>query len=235
MSFHAHHPCRPAATACCSTCRVRTGRFFTRNLVILTDTAGRTGVGEVPGGEKIRQTLEDARPLVEGQPVGDLQRICWTRCARFADRDSGGRGLQTFDLRGHPRGHRRGKRPARPAGPAPGVPVAACWAKASSASAVQMLGYLFYVGDRKQDRSALCTAASPRTGRRLVAPAPRAGPDARRRGAPGRSRPARYGFQRLQAQGRRAARAKRRWRPYARCTSAFRRPASRWIPTAAGC
>ena len=37
------------------------GPFFTRNLLILTDTAGRTGVGEVPGGEKIRQTLEDAR------------------------------------------------------------------------------------------------------------------------------------------------------------------------------
>jgi glucarate dehydratase len=25
--------------------------FFTRNLLILTDSAGRTGVGEVPGGE----------------------------------------------------------------------------------------------------------------------------------------------------------------------------------------
>ena len=28
------------------------GPFFTRNLVVLTDSAGRTGVGEVPGGEK---------------------------------------------------------------------------------------------------------------------------------------------------------------------------------------
>ena len=35
--------------------------FFTRNIVILTDNSGHTGVGEVPGGEKIRQTLEDAR------------------------------------------------------------------------------------------------------------------------------------------------------------------------------
>jgi glucarate dehydratase len=34
--------------------------FFTRNIVIITDNAGNTGVGEVPGGEKIRQTLEDA-------------------------------------------------------------------------------------------------------------------------------------------------------------------------------
>ncbi|MDE2618396.1 MAG: glucarate dehydratase, partial [Burkholderiales bacterium] len=38
--------------------------FFTRNLLILRDSAGHTGVGEVPGGEKIRQTLEDARALV---------------------------------------------------------------------------------------------------------------------------------------------------------------------------
>ena len=30
------------------------GPFFTRNIVVLTDNAGRTGVGEVPGGEKIR-------------------------------------------------------------------------------------------------------------------------------------------------------------------------------------
>jgi len=45
--------------------------FFTRNLVILTDNSGHTGVGEVPGGEKIRQTLDDARPLVIGQSIGE--------------------------------------------------------------------------------------------------------------------------------------------------------------------
>lgn len=36
------------------------GPFFTRNLLILTDSAGRTGIGEVPGGQKITQTLQDA-------------------------------------------------------------------------------------------------------------------------------------------------------------------------------
>ena len=44
--------------------------FFTRNLVILKDNAGRTGVGEVPGGEGIRQALERVIPLVIGQPIG---------------------------------------------------------------------------------------------------------------------------------------------------------------------
>ena len=28
------------------------GPFFTRNIVILTDSSGHTGLGEVPGGEK---------------------------------------------------------------------------------------------------------------------------------------------------------------------------------------
>src|SRR3982751_7105366 len=75
------------------------GPFFTRNIVILKDSAGHTGVGEVPGGEKIRQTLEDARPLVEGQTVGNLQAILNAMRTKFADRDAGGRGNQTFDLR----------------------------------------------------------------------------------------------------------------------------------------
>ena len=75
------------------------GPFFTRNLLILTDSAGHTGVGEVPGGEKIRQTLEDARELVVGQQLGSQQRLLQDVQHRFADRDSGGRGQQTFDLR----------------------------------------------------------------------------------------------------------------------------------------
>lgn len=44
--------------------------FFTRNLVILHDNAGHTGVGEVPGGEGIRQALERVIPLVVGQSIG---------------------------------------------------------------------------------------------------------------------------------------------------------------------
>ena len=73
------------------------GPFFTRNLVILTDSAGNTGVGEVPGGEKIRQTLEDARELIVGQPLGAWNQVLNTLRVKFAERDSGGRGNQTFD------------------------------------------------------------------------------------------------------------------------------------------
>ena len=75
------------------------GPFFTRNVVILTDNSGHTGVGEVPGGEKIRQTLEDARPLVVGKTIGAYNNILHRCAQQFADRDAGGRGMQTFDLR----------------------------------------------------------------------------------------------------------------------------------------
>src|SRR5690349_17430964 len=68
--------------------------FFTRNIVILKDNAGHTGVGEVPGGERIRQTLEDAKSLVIGQSIATYNNILNSVRQRFADRDSGGRGLQ---------------------------------------------------------------------------------------------------------------------------------------------
>ena len=51
------------------------GPFFTRNLVVLKDSAGRTGVGEVPGSEAIRQTLERARPLVIGGRLGHINAV----------------------------------------------------------------------------------------------------------------------------------------------------------------
>ena len=73
--------------------------FFTRNIVVLTDNSGHTGVGEVPGGEKIRQTLEDARDLVVGETIGACNNILAAIRTKFAERDAGGRGKQTFDLR----------------------------------------------------------------------------------------------------------------------------------------
>src|SRR5690242_8669798 len=73
--------------------------FFTRNLVVLTDSDGNTGVGEVPGGEPIRQTLVDAEQLVVGREIGGYNAILAGLRSAFGDRDAGGRGAQTFDLR----------------------------------------------------------------------------------------------------------------------------------------
>src|ERR1051325_8214396 len=73
--------------------------FFTRNLVILRDDAGHTGAGEVPGGERIRQTLEEARDQVVGRSIAGSQRILNIARRRFASLDAAGRGPQTFDQR----------------------------------------------------------------------------------------------------------------------------------------
>lgn len=125
--------------------------FFTRNIVLVTDSDGHTGLGEVPGGEKIRQTLEDARPLVEGQSIGNLQAILNAMRAKFADRDAGGRGLQTFDLRTTIHAVTAVESALLDLqGQHMGVPVAALLGEGQQRDAVQMLGYLFFVGDRRK-------------------------------------------------------------------------------------
>src|ERR1044072_6454085 len=75
------------------------GPYFTRNLLILTDADSRTGVGDVPGGPKITDTLTEARDLVVGAPVSTHNPVLAAVWDRFAARDAAGRGLQTFDLR----------------------------------------------------------------------------------------------------------------------------------------
>ncbi|WP_395699993.1 glucarate dehydratase [Aquabacterium sp.] len=125
------------------------GPFFTRNLLLLRDSAGHTGVGEVPGGEKIRQTLDDARALVVGQPVGGYKRVLQQVQQRFGDRDAGGRGLQTFDLRTTIHAQAAIESAMLDLlGQHLGVPVAALLGEGQQRDAVEMLGYLFFIGDR---------------------------------------------------------------------------------------
>ena len=127
------------------------GPFFTRNLVILRDSAGHTGVGEVPGGEKIRQTIEDARALIVGQPIGRHNAVLNAMRAQFADRDAGGRGLQTFDLRITIHAVTAVESAFLDLlGQHLNVPVAALLGEGVQRESVQMLGYLFYVGDREK-------------------------------------------------------------------------------------
>lgn len=127
------------------------GPFFTRNLVILTDSSGNTGVGEVPGGEKIRKTLEDASTLVVGQPLGAWNQILNTLRSRFAERDSAGRGNQTFDLRVTIHAVTAVESALLDLlGQFLQVPVAALLGEGQQREAVDVLGYLFYVGDRSK-------------------------------------------------------------------------------------
>ena len=127
------------------------GPFFTRNIVILHDNAGNTGLGEVPGGEAIRSTLEDARALVVGKALGDANAVLNAMRKRFADRDSGGRGLQTFDLRTTIHAVTAVEAALLDlTGQFMNVPVAALLGEGMQRDKVEMLGYLFFVGDRKK-------------------------------------------------------------------------------------
>jgi glucarate dehydratase len=125
------------------------GPFFTRNLLVLTDSTGHSGVGEVPGGEKIRQTLEDAAASVIGRPIGQMQQVLQEVQRNFADRDAGGRGQQTFDLRTTIHAVAAIESALLDLlGQHLGVPVAALLGEGQQRDAVPMLGYLFFVGDR---------------------------------------------------------------------------------------
>lgn len=127
------------------------GPYFTRNIVLLTDSSGRTGVGEVPGGEKIRKTLEDAIALVVGRGLGDYHAVLNAMRRSFADRDAGGRGLQTFDLRTTIHAVTAVEAAMLDLlGQFLGLPVAALLGEGQQRDAVKMLGYLFYVGDRSK-------------------------------------------------------------------------------------
>jgi glucarate dehydratase len=124
------------------------GPFFTRNVLLLKDTAGHTGAGEVPGGETIRQTLEDAKPLIAGRRIAEFNGILEAVRRNFAARDSGGRGVQTFDQRVAVHAVTAIESALLDLlGQFLGVPVADLLGEGRQRTSVTALGYLFYVGD----------------------------------------------------------------------------------------
>jgi glucarate dehydratase len=127
------------------------GPFFTRNVAILTDSAGHVGVGEVPGGESIRRTLEEAKPLVVGRSIGAYNAVLQEMRTRFADRDAAGRGLQTFDLRTTIHAVTAIESAMLDLlGQFLDVPVAHLLGEGQQRSRVPVLGYLFFVGDKRR-------------------------------------------------------------------------------------
>ena len=124
------------------------GPFFTRNIVIVTDSDGREGLGEVPGGEAIRTTIAEAGHLLRGEPVGRYRSLLRRVGAEFADRDAGGRGLQTFDLRTTVHAVTGLESALLDLhGQHLGVPVAELLGDGQQRDSVPMLGYLFFIGD----------------------------------------------------------------------------------------
>lgn len=141
------------------------GPFFTRNLVMLTDSDGNTGVGEVPGGEAIRRTLEDARAIVIGRGIGAFNAVLADMRRAFADRDAGGRGAQTFDLRITVHAVTAVESALLDLlGQHLDVSVAALLGDGQQRDRVQALGYLFFVGDRARTDLAYRSAADETVG-----------------------------------------------------------------------
>jgi len=123
--------------------------FFTRNIIIITDESGNQGVGEVPGGEKIRQTLEDAAPLIIGKGIAQYKNIKTAVSKEFNDRDAGGRGKQTFDLRTTIHVVTAIEAALLDLlGKHLGVNVASLLGDGQQRDFVEMLGYLFFIGDK---------------------------------------------------------------------------------------
>jgi glucarate dehydratase len=135
--------------------------YFTRTLVLLKDSAGNTGMGEVPGGAGVLQALENAVPLVVGTGIGRYNRTL--NAVRQAIAGKGG-------------GHQHQVTSAAEAavlkqpheinlrlenvvtaieaalldllGQHLGVPVCELLGSGQQRDSVPMLAYLFYIGDR---------------------------------------------------------------------------------------
>lgn len=121
--------------------------YFTRNIARITDSDGRVGIGEVPGGDSIASTIEESARLLVGQPVARFRSLLRVVYSAFASRDHAGRGRQTFD-----------QRVAIHAvtaiesclldlqGQYLGVPVAELLGEGQQRESIPVLGYLFYIG-----------------------------------------------------------------------------------------
>lgn len=127
------------------------GPYFTRNIVILKDSSGNIGVGEVPGGQKIEETLKQSSDLVVGSAIGTYKSTLNTVRNRFSNLDAGGRGLQTFDLRTAVHVVTAIESALLDLlGQYLNVPVAELLGEGQQRESVEMLGYLFFIGDKSK-------------------------------------------------------------------------------------
>ncbi len=126
--------------------------YFTRNIVILHDDAGRTGVGEVPGSTKITTTLQEIIPLVEGTKVPEYkQTLLKIKQYMDAKGEKDVRGNQTFDLRTGVHVLTAIETPCLDLlGQFLEVPVCQLLGDGQQRDKVNVLGYLFFVGDRNK-------------------------------------------------------------------------------------
>ena len=127
------------------------GPYFTRNIVILTDSAGHVGVGEAPGGSTIENALKEACAHVEGRPISILNRIVNDMHQGYldSDYDTFGKGEWTFELRVNAVAALESAL-LDLMGQFLNVPVAELLGGGKQRDEVTVLGYLFYIGDDKK-------------------------------------------------------------------------------------
>lgn len=126
--------------------------FFTRNIVILYADNGEMGIGEVPGGEKITNALKECVPIVEGTDIAQYKSMLLKVKAHLDSKgENDVRGNQTFDLRTGVHVVTAIEAPCLDLlGKYLGVPVCELLGDGQQRDKVRMLGYLFFVGDRKK-------------------------------------------------------------------------------------
>lgn len=137
--------------------------YFTRNIVILKDNHGNTGVGEVPGGEGIRQTLEKSIPLVVGQSIGQYNNVLNTMRQQLLNQNKTTvhKVTSESEARVLKQPHEINLRADNVItaveaalldllGQHLNVPVASLLGTGQQRKAARMLGYLFYIGDRRK-------------------------------------------------------------------------------------
>lgn len=124
------------------------GPFFTRNILIIETNEGKTGLGEVPGGEKIRLALESIREILIAKPISNWNELLNKVRSTLAYHDTAGRGQQTFDLRVGIHAVTAVESALLDlVGQFLEVPVSALLGEGQQREEVAVLGYLFYVGD----------------------------------------------------------------------------------------
>ena len=129
--------------------------WFTRNLIVLEDSAGHQGIGEIHGGDYTCDALKSCIPLVVGQKVGRYRAILDSihkHSTKSAEDD--GEGIQTLDI-----SKLKFVVKAEWAiecamldllGQYLDLPMCELLGDGKQRDRVEVLGYLFYVSDRKK-------------------------------------------------------------------------------------
>ncbi|MCL1993684.1 MAG: glucarate dehydratase [Spirochaetes bacterium] len=127
---------------------------FTRNIVILKDSAGNTGLGEVHGGDSITKALESYVPLVVGSELGKFRSVVQSLKRIHEEGAKNSEGLQSLSL-ANLKDVVHAETAVEAAlldltGQFLGVPVCELLGDGRQRRDVIVLGYLFYIADAKK-------------------------------------------------------------------------------------